>query len=260
MKEVVKVKLENEMDLILANKRTMKLAELCGLTVITQTALATAVSEIARFALSGGKNTTLCIGITTLPLNKKQLNAVVSNTNDMGVSMEAINFAKKLITEVKVIRNGSSHEVQLNQEIKFKGLITDVKIQSFIEYFKTEPPLSPYDEIRKKNIQLLEFSDRLKESEYQYRSLAETLPLMMFSASPAGEIIHTNKWWKDYFGISINEVIPFAETLVHPHDYKTLNKDWEKILKSQNSFYTQGRLKHQKSGNYLWHLISIVPV
>lgn len=260
MKQVVKVKLENEMDLILANKRTMKLAELCGLSVITQTALATAVSEIARFALSGGKNTTLSMGITTLPLNKKQLTAVVSNTNEMGANMEAINFAKKLITEVQVIRNGSFHEVQLNQEIKFKGLITDTKIESFIEYFKSEPPLSPYDEIRKKNIQLLEFSDRLKESEYQYRSLAETLPLMMFSATPAGNIIQTNQWFKDYFGISITELVPFAETLVHPDDYETLNKDWEKILKSQNSFHTQGRLKHQKSGNYLWHLISIVPV
>ncbi|RYZ13677.1 MAG: sensor histidine kinase, partial [Sphingobacteriales bacterium] len=48
MTNVVSVSLENEMDLVLAHKKSMKVAERLGLTVSTQTTFATAVSEIAR--------------------------------------------------------------------------------------------------------------------------------------------------------------------------------------------------------------------
>ena len=44
MHELVRVRLENEMDLILAHKRSMKLAELAGLSLSAQTTFATAVS------------------------------------------------------------------------------------------------------------------------------------------------------------------------------------------------------------------------
>ena len=51
MREIVCVKLENDMDLILAHKRAMKLCELSGFSLITQTTVATAISEIARCAI-----------------------------------------------------------------------------------------------------------------------------------------------------------------------------------------------------------------
>ncbi|RYF52810.1 MAG: sensor histidine kinase, partial [Cytophagaceae bacterium] len=46
MEELVKVSLENEMDLILSHKRAMKLAELAGLSLASQTTFATAVAEV----------------------------------------------------------------------------------------------------------------------------------------------------------------------------------------------------------------------
>ncbi|RZK74041.1 MAG: hypothetical protein EOO92_17660, partial [Pedobacter sp.] len=51
MKDIVIITLENEMDLILAHKRTMRVAEKIGLTIATQTAFATAVSEVARIVI-----------------------------------------------------------------------------------------------------------------------------------------------------------------------------------------------------------------
>lgn len=262
MKEIVRVGLENELDLILANKRMMKLAELCGLSITLQTTLATAVSEISRCALSMSNNTSIKLGITTLPSNKKQISAVVCNTIESCVDTEAIGFAKRLIEEVQVIkRDGSFYDIQLNHDLKFSALITEEKIESFIEYFKHEPSLSPYDEIKKKNMLLLEFSDKLKESESQYRALADTLPLMMFLASPEGEIIYANAWLRDYFGPSLPSILPFpGQGFIHPEDYASMSKNWDKAFKSKGSLQVQGRLKHNESGAYLWHLISIVPV
>lgn len=260
MKEIVRVDLENEMDLILANNRTMKLAELCGLSVTLQTAFATAVSEIARSAFAGSKHTLLKLGIFTLSSTKKHIAAFVCNSNSGSENLDAINFAKKLIHEVKVVQNGPLCDVQLFLELKLGGLITSEKIDLFIAYFRNQPPISPYDEIRRKNIQLLEISGKLKESENQNRHLTDTLPLMMFSANAEGKITYTNQWIKDYFGPSLIGSAPFEkQDLVHPDDYARLNKDWDNIFKYGNSHFTQGRLKH-KSGDYLWHLISIAPV
>jgi hypothetical protein len=53
MHELTKVTLENEMDLILAHRRSMKLGEMAGLSLQAQTTFATAVSEISRTAIDG---------------------------------------------------------------------------------------------------------------------------------------------------------------------------------------------------------------
>ena len=55
MKEIIKINLDNEMDLILAHKRCMKIAEMCGMPSSFQTRFSTAVSEIARCSIAQGK-------------------------------------------------------------------------------------------------------------------------------------------------------------------------------------------------------------
>lgn len=262
MKQIVRINLENEMDLILAHKRTMKLAELCGLSMTTQTALATGVSEIARCALLYGKNSYLSLSIENLKGNLRQIAAVICDTSEnCSTNTEAIGFAKRLIPEVKIIKNESGFNIQLTQDVKFSGLLTDIKIQSFVEYFKTEAPVSAYDEIRRKNIQLLELADKLHESENQYRLLTDTLPLMMLSLSPTGEIVYTNQWLKDYIGTNLLSINSLAwEVLVHADDYAFISKEWETSLKKRTIFTSQGRLKHKSTGEFLWHLISILPV
>lgn len=261
MKEIICIRLENEMDLILANKRTMKLAEMCGLSLIIQTGLATAVSEIARCALSENKNASLKLGITCSP-NKKNIAAIVCNTTQTCGNTDAIGFAKRLITDVSVINaKGASCDIQLTQDLKSSGPMTEAKIESFVEYFTTEPPLSPYDEIRRKNIQLLEFSRKLKESEDQYRRLAETLPLMMFTTDPEGEILYTNRWFKNYLGTALTTITTvLGQSVIHSDDYSATQKNWSVAFNRGGPFCAQGRLKNVKDNTYLWHLISILPV
>ena len=73
MKEIVRVKLENDMDLILAHKRTMKLCELTGFSLIVQTSTATAVSEIARCAIEFGREAQMTLGIEVICIPAKVL-------------------------------------------------------------------------------------------------------------------------------------------------------------------------------------------
>jgi hypothetical protein len=262
MEEVVTLRLENEMDLLLANRRAMKLAELCGQSLTFQTVLATAVSEVARASISIGKDTRLKLGITPFPQGKKKITAVLCNTVEACGNSEAFRFAKRLVPETQIIKGtGSSYDVQLDLEIKYGALVTDSKIASFIEYFKTELPISPYDEIRRKSIQVLEFSRKVEESEAQYRQLTDTLPLMMFVANPTGQVVYTNKWLRDYLGDSLTAIAPSSfHGVTHPDDQTSFSKDLHVAFSSGQAFNAEARLSSKRGSEHLWHLISIQPV
>jgi len=263
MTEIVKINIENEMDLILIHKRTMKLAELCGISLITQTTFATAVSEIGRCVIGKQKKTTISLNIQPLKLNKKCISIIIT-TNDVITDehKKAIQYASRLVSDILVNESGDHLEIKIVLPLSFSGLINSNKIESFISYFQTELPLSPYDEIRKKNIQLIELADKLKDSEDQYKKLTETLPLMVFSTNVSGNITYGNKWFKDSFNIT---EIPLGKlhwtSFIHSSNHRLVKEQWESSMLSSSHFRTQAKINPKiPSDDPLWHLISLLPV
>lgn len=263
MIEIVSISLENEMDLILAHKRSMKLAELCGLSVLLQTSFATGVSEISRCFIGDKYNkSTLYLGLKTLANNRKEMVAKLSSSESFKKEYEsAVKYANRLIDHIKIEEDKNKTEIILSQKINFSGLINNSRIEAFINYFRKEAPLSPYDELRKKNIQLLDLSEKLKESENQYRLLTETLPLMIFTTNAGGYITYGNKWLKDYF--NIQDLQPNKTewlSLLYPSENKGAREEWEKALFNKIPLRTQAKLKTKNKNVYIWHLISLLPV
>jgi PAS domain S-box-containing protein len=260
MSEIVKINLDNEMDLILAHKRTMKLAEMCGLSLSAQTTFATAVSEIARAAITVGEKSHMVLTVAPLRLNKKELVATIFDSVDLSIANpDAFNYAKKLISHVEVHPQNGHFEVQLKHHINFSGTMSADKINNFKEYFLTEPPISPYDEIRKKNLQLIDLANKLKESEKQYKVLTDTLPLMMFALNDKGEMNYSNKWLKDFFAANPG-MPPLAwHSNLHEEDRLRLMKEWKKVEVEKSTFRGEGRMKDH-TGKYVWHLLTIVPL
>ena len=88
------------MDLVLAHKRSMKVAERLGLTVATQTTFATAVSEIARTVIEHTDHGSLIIGLEQNKL-RYQLKATVSFDSNIHFTNEDEGFyyAQKLMPE-----------------------------------------------------------------------------------------------------------------------------------------------------------------
>ena len=152
MKEIVCVRLENEMDLILAHKRAMRLSELSGLSLITQTSIATAVSEIARCAIEYGTKAELSLDIEIAP-RKRFLKAVIRDSVDFTPRCtDAIKYAAWLVTDIYVVSRPKETLITLRHELNTAVPLTKATLKSFSEYFELKPPLSPYDELRRKNI------------------------------------------------------------------------------------------------------------
>ncbi len=261
MKEIVRVKLENEMDLILAHKRAMKLCELTGFSLIAQTSIATAVSEISRCAIEFGKNADLILGIDSF-LGKKQLKAIIRDTVDFSQKCgDAISYAKRLVDDVETVKTSKEIQIILKMQLGFAGTITENKIDSYITYFKHEPPLSAYDELRRKNLMLQDLAEKLRESENDYRILTDSLPLMMFSVNNRGTITYTNKWVTDFLGAMPKELNSNSwQNFVHPTEFSSFSKELGNAIHRQVAFNGQYRFRERSSGDFVWHIISIIPL
>lgn len=261
MKEIVRVRLENEMDLILAHKRAMRLSELSGLSLITQTSIATAISEIARCAIEYGKHAELRFEIDLTP-QKRFLRAIIVDSTDFTPRcLDALKYAERLMSNVQIVNSPKETQIILRHRLSSTMPLTEATLKTFADYFKLEPPLSPYDEIRRKNQLLQELAEKLQEKENEFKILTDSLPLMMFSANYRGIITYCNKWVMDFLGSSPKELNPTHwKTVIHPDEFITFSKSISDGVAKQGPINDQFRLKEHASGKFLWHMVSMIPL
>lgn len=259
MKEIVKINLDNEMDLILAHKRSMKIAEMCGMPSSAQTRFSTAVSEVARCSIANGKNSELVLAINSIKSTHKEIVALLNDAVDLKkCNPEAYKYAAKISGNIEYNFSNDVFITRLSQQVPSPGLLSETKIKSLVDYFKYEPPLSPYDEIRKKNIELIALSEKLGESENRYRQLANTIPVLICEVNERNSILLANE--------SIREFVktPFASfdkkeisAFIHPDDVDSIIDNWNKTKKNRSEFTGETRIK--KGNSYIWYLLSIIP-
>lgn len=259
MHELARVTLENEMDLILAHKRSMKLAELAGLSLSAQTTFATAVSEVSRNAIDSGKGGCLILSVES-DLREKYIVAGLKNElANKSTTRKGLEHAKKLVDKYRVSTDGS---IQLFYTISPASRIDIQKLDEWRSLFRNEPPISPYEELKRKNEQLQELSEKVKKSEDQYRVLTNALPLMIFSLNEQGQLLYANEWLLQYTGLNLNSLNNSKwKSIVHEDDYDAfrllLQND---ITKGATTIKIQARLKNRHTADYLWHQISLSPL
>lgn len=261
MHEVARITLENEMDLILAHKRSMKLAELAGLSLSAQTTFATAVSEICRNPIDSGKSAKLLLSVDNGKRDKYIVACLKEETRNSEKSNEGLEYAKKLVNKYNVFTKGTETSIELFYYIAPAFRIDIDKLDEWRTIFRNEPPVSPYEELKRKNEMLLEFSDKLLKSESQYKILTNSLPLIIFSLTPTGELFYSNEWLLQFTGETIEGLNTGKwKTVIHEEDYDAfsilLKGD---ITEGFTAIKSQTRLRSKEEGNYLWHQVSVSP-
>jgi len=259
MKEIVKINLDNEMDLILAHKRSMKIAEMCGMPLQAQTRFSTAVSEVARCSIANGKNSVLVLGINIIRATQKEILAVLTDEVDLKkCNPEAYKYAAKISGNIEYIYTDNHSKTTLSHQVPSPGLLSDAKIKTLVDYFKYEPPISAYDEIRKKNIELVALSEKLGESENRYRKLVDTIPVLICIVNDRNNVLISNNAFEAYL------TAPFSSfdkksinTFIHDDDIDLLIEGWSRAKKIRGDFSADIRIK--KDDYYIWHNVSIIP-
>lgn len=258
MTEIIKIFLENEMDLILAQQRSMKLAEFTGLSLSAQTSFGTAVSEVCRHVLDRNNAITLVLGIQ----DDKDFNALAAkithNKKNITQHDEAILFATRLVDKVMLNTVRNNTLVELYERLPPRQRFGLDQFDEWRYYFRNQAPISPYEEVKQKNIQLKELTIKLAQSEQQYKTLAESLPLGIFTTNDKGELVYGNKWFNDFAGQQMKDVQDSNwSSLVHNEDLSAIQN--HNKGSNEDPYTSEYRLKN-KNGDYVWHIGQTVPV
>lgn len=164
MTDVVHISLENEMDLVLAHRRSMRVAEKLGLTVATQTTFATAVSEIARTVIEHTNNGNLMLGIDQQK-TRYGLKAIFSFESSINLTAadEGFYYAQKLVPEFDVTDSDGTTIIEMKIGIPRSSNLDPFKISELKKFFANEAPINAYEEIKKRNLSLNKIAEEQEE-------------------------------------------------------------------------------------------------
>jgi PAS domain S-box-containing protein len=95
--------------------------------------------------------------------------------------------------------------------------------------------------------------DRIKESEEKFRTLAESLPQLVWMTDAHGNQEYASQRWEEYSGVAPSGNDTWSSVL-HPDDVPVISEVWRKSLDSGAAYRTEARLRN-KDGEYRWHFI-----
>ena len=103
---------------------------------------------------------------------------------------------------------------------------------------------------------------RVLESERNLRRLTETIPVMLWSATPEGAIDYCNPRFLEYTGFGAEQVMGrdgFTKVL-HPDDLERTMKEWLSCIRTGAAFHVEVRKFHAADATYRWCLTSARPL
>ncbi|BAU54293.1 sensor histidine kinase [Mucilaginibacter gotjawali] len=174
MIKIVSISLENEMDLVLAHKRSMKVAERLGLTIATQTTFATAVSEIARTVIEHTDDGLLDIG---LEQNKTRYNLVAKVTFNKDILFTNADagfyYAQKLVPEFELKETETGNLITMKMSLPRSLKLEPVKINLLKSDFAEELPINAYEDIKQRHATLNKIATEQEEELRQSKLVDE---------------------------------------------------------------------------------------
>jgi PAS domain S-box-containing protein len=99
---------------------------------------------------------------------------------------------------------------------------------------------------------------RIRQSEQQLRTLAESIPQLVWMSDEMGNCEYKTGRWFEYSGLSIQDK-DILERMIHPNDFKRLELLWSSSMQNGNTFKDEVRLRNKK-GEYRWHALSGEPI
>jgi PAS domain S-box-containing protein len=116
-------------------------------------------------------------------------------------------------------------------------------------------------EQKRAELDLCHAKEEAEANERRYRSLAEAVPQMIWTAGPDGRIDYFNQRWYDYAGPAavLDAARGWRDTL-HPDDLQTTLDLWARVVATGEVFEHEIRFRHAENGSYRWHLVRAVPV
>ncbi len=100
----------------------------------------------------------------------------------------------------------------------------------------------------------------VEESEKRYKTIAEAMPVIVWSTDSEGTVNYLNERWVEFTGVSREESYTMTlERFIHPEDSATIAPQWERAARAGFEFEAELRLRN-KAGGFEWFLARAVAV
>ncbi|CAN5778547.1 hypothetical protein BH11GEM2_BH11GEM2_30400 [soil metagenome] len=97
--------------------------------------------------------------------------------------------------------------------------------------------------------------------EAHYRTLAEAIPQIVWTANPDGWLDFYNQRWFDYTGLTLEQTQGWGwEPVLHSDDLENCVNRWTHAFSTGEPYETEYRFKRAADGEYRWHLGRALPV
>jgi hypothetical protein len=100
--------------------------------------------------------------------------------------------------------------------------------------------------------------EMIRRSEESFRTLAETLPQLVWMTNEKGDQEYASMRWEEYTGKK-PEGWQSWEEMLHPDDLPLITKDWLNSVATGNLYKSEARLKN-KQGEFRWHFVQGEPI
>ena len=95
----------------------------------------------------------------------------------------------------------------------------------------------------------------LLEGAQRYHFLADTVPLIIWTARPDGGLDYYNKAWFDYTGLTLAQTEDWGwRAVLHPDDLQRCVKRWTHSFTTGENYEIEYRFKRASDGTYRWFL------
>lgn len=94
-----------------------------------------------------------------------------------------------------------------------------------------------------------------RQSEENFRFLAEAMPQIIWTATPAGILDYHNRRWFDYTGLTFEQTEERGwQSVIHPDEKELCLERWKQSFTTGANFETEYRFKRASDSSYRWHL------
>jgi PAS domain S-box-containing protein len=102
--------------------------------------------------------------------------------------------------------------------------------------------------------------ERLRESEQRFRTLAATVPQLIWTAAPDGSVNYLSDQWADYVGLPAERLYDWGwEQVVHPDDLQNTLLHWRHSIESGVPIDVRHRFRY-RDGQWRWQLVRGLPI
>jgi PAS domain S-box-containing protein len=107
---------------------------------------------------------------------------------------------------------------------------------------------------RRRQYQVRDLLEERSALAHRFRTMAEAMPHKIFTATPAGDVDYLNRQWREFTGLSVEEMKNWGWTrFIHPADLQENLRRWKSSVETGDPLELEQRFRG-KDDVYRWHL------